>query len=195
MVKTFTAGIFLGVAGVIAALFLLPAVDQYREVSIIAVTPNGGNAENFHVNVPMDRIMVGDHDSGQALPPDLDWPDFPVLDGVRAEIFKLRNSRNAVVGVASRLAASKGEDGGVVEWVLHLPARGTMYVKLDTESAETGRLGEILAGTREFENMVGAMSERWISDESVKQDGLPGRIQLDTIFMSRNSPDIEGGVE
>lgn len=200
MVKTFTAGIVLGAAGVIAALFLLPAVDQYREVSIITVTPNGGNAENFHVNIPMDRIMVGDRNAAHALPPDLDWPDYPVLDGVRAELFKLRNSRNAVVGVASRLEASKKQDSDLldsdlIEWVLHLPARGSMYVKLDSEPVENGRSGEIRAGTREFENIVGAMSERWISDESVTDDALAGRIQLDTIFMSRISPDVEGGVE
>ena len=111
VIKTFVTGVILGIVAVVAAVYLLPAVDQYREASIISVTPNGGNAEVFHVNVPMDRIMLGAQGNANAVPPSLAWPQDPLLEGVQAEVFKLRNSRNAVVGVASRLAASDKQVG------------------------------------------------------------------------------------
>ena len=59
MFKSFIAGILLGVAVGVAALYYVPAVDQVREQSMIEVKPNGGNIESFHINVPTDRIMVG----------------------------------------------------------------------------------------------------------------------------------------
>ncbi len=185
----------LGVAAVITVLHFYPLVDQHREVSIIAVAPNGGNAENFHVNIPMDRIMVGDRRSKQPLPPGLEWPRYPILDATRTELFKLRNSRNAVVGVASRLAARSDAFGEVIEWVLHLPARGTMFVTLNPEPAGGGRTGAIRAGTREFLGMVGGMSERWVADTSGQQDAGEGRIHLETTFMSRAAGRIEGGAQ
>ena len=119
MLRTFIIGIVLGITGVIAALHLLPAVDQARESSLITVAPNGGNLEAFHVNIPMDRIMVGAPGQTEPLPPELEWPEDPMLSDARAELFKLRNSRDAVVGVASRIAA-RDDSGDVVEWVLHL---------------------------------------------------------------------------
>ncbi len=192
MIKTFVSGIVLGVAAVIAALYFIPLVDQYREVSIIAVAPNGGNAENFHVNIPMDRIMVGDRRSKQPLPPGLEWPNYRILDETRTELFKIRNSRNAVVGVASRLAARSDAFGDVIEWVLHLPARGTMFVTLNPEPAGGGRTGAIRAGTREFLGMVGSMSERWVADTSGAADAGEGRIHLNTTFMARASGRIQG---
>ena len=59
MFKTFIAGIVLGIAAAAGALYAYPAVDQQRVASIVSVSANGGNTESFHVNVPMDRIMVG----------------------------------------------------------------------------------------------------------------------------------------
>ena len=53
MIKTFITGIVLGIAGVIAALYVVPVVDQHREQSIISMSTNGGNSEAFHVNIPI----------------------------------------------------------------------------------------------------------------------------------------------
>ncbi len=49
----------LGVAAAIAGVYFVPFVDQSRENSVITVAPNGGNLEAFHINIPMDRIVVG----------------------------------------------------------------------------------------------------------------------------------------
>lgn len=185
MIKTFIFGIVLGVAMVFAAAHLLPAVDQYREASIISVAPNGGNAEAFHVNVPHDRIMIGAQGQNNAVPASMEWPQDALFEGARTELFKLRNSRDAVVGVASRLAANNDKVGDIIEWVLHLPARGSFYVPMQTETVEGSyRTGELRAGTREFDKLHGQLSERWVADAGDAEDGLAGRIELMTIFVS-----------
>lgn len=187
MIKTFITGIVLGVAGAIAALYFLPVVDQHREISLISVNPNGGNYETFHINIPMDRILVGDPASERALPPGLEWPDAPLFEGARAELFKLRNSRNAIVGVASRVAAENDDIGDLIEWVLHLPARGSLFVRLGPDTSGGERRGRLSAGTREFESIVGDMTERWVADTSGDIDAPAGRIELVASFVS-NAP-------
>lgn len=197
MIKTFIAGIILGIAAVFAAMHFIPVVDQHREASIISVTPNGGNRESFHINVPMDRIMIGAQGRENALPPGLEWPADERFSGLQAEMFKLRNSRDAVVGVASRLAVNDAAVGSVIEWVLHLPARGSLFVRLDPQAVGGAqRIGDIAAGTREFNRLIGAMSERWVQDTSGSDDAPAGRIELVTTFVSEeDTSDTEGLVE
>ena len=186
MFKTFIAGIFLGIAAAGAALYFFPAVDQFREQSMIVVQPNDGNTEAFHVNVPMDRIMIGAPAQLEPLPAGLQWPDDEELAGARAELFKIRNGKDTVVGVASRIAASDSETGDIIEWVLHLPARGSVYVAMQPEAAEGGyRVGEMATGTREFEPLHCPMTELWIADTSGDEDAPVGRIELTTAFVAR----------
>lgn len=191
LIKTFITGIVIGVVGLVAALYAVPAVDLSRETSIISVAPNGGNSETFHINIPMDRIMVGDPAGKRSLPPGLAWPADSVLDGVSAELFKVRNSRNAVIGVASRLAAESNEFGNVIEWVLHLPARGSLFVTLEPTSGGGGRGGTLRAGTREFETIVGTLRERWVTNSSAEAEAPAGRIELVATFVSSEMPDSD----
>ncbi|MDX1517786.1 MAG: hypothetical protein R3288_13155 [Woeseiaceae bacterium] len=184
MIKTFITGIVLGIAGVIAALYLLPAVDQHREVSVISVAPNGGNLETFQVNIPMDRIIVGADAGAAPVPAGLDWPDDPIFAGARTELYKVRNSRNAVIGVASRLAASNSAIGNVIEWVVHLPARGSIYMTFDAAASGGQRVGQLRAGTREFEGLSGTVSERWVADTSDADDAIAGRIELRASYIA-----------
>lgn len=176
--KTFLAGIVLGVVAAATALYAFPAVDLYREASIISVAVNGGNREAFHINVPMDRIMVGAPGQARTVPEGLDWPTDDVLATVRAEIFKIRNERDIVVGIASRVAAKSG-DRDVIEWVLHLPARGSMYVTMDPTPRQCGfRLGDLRNGAHEFAPLTGVLTERWVADTSGEEDAPAGRIEL-----------------
>ena len=182
--KTFIVGIILGIAASGAALYFLPPVNQVREHSIIRVAPNGGNSELFHANIPTDRILIGAADEAMPLPPGLDWPDDELLATTRTELFKIRNSRDAVVGVASRIAASD-EDGQLIEWVLHLPARGSAYVLMRPEITEFGdRVGELRAGTHEFADLVGVISEKWVADTTGAEDAPAGRIELLSSFVA-----------
>jgi hypothetical protein len=118
MLKTFIAGILLGVVATGAALYSFPAVNQVREHSLIVVHPNQGNTESFHVNVPMDRIMIGAPEQKASLPAGLEWPGDEQFADMRAELFKIRNGKDVVIGVASRIAASHEESGDIIEWVL-----------------------------------------------------------------------------
>ncbi|MCH7820849.1 MAG: hypothetical protein IIA07_02430 [Proteobacteria bacterium] len=184
MFKSFIAGIFIGISLGAAALYYVPAVDQHREQSMIEVKPNGGNTESFHINVPMDRIMIGAPNQQVALPPGLEWPSDNLLAGIRAELFKIRNVKNIVVGVASRIAADDSERGDVIEWVLHLPARGSVYLTMQPEAVVGGyRVGELRAGTREFSSLQGQVTERWIADTTASDNPTAGRIELKTEFV------------
>lgn len=185
MVKTFFAGIILGIVAAFAVLHLQPAVDQFREPSIISVMPNGGNTEEFRINVPMDRIMVGAQGRSDPLPPGMEWPDDPLFSGMQSELFKVRNSRDTIIGVAARLAANDETAGNVIEWVLHMPARGSVFIRMQPEAASgSRRIGTISSGTREFSRLIGAMSERWIADTSEPGDTPAGRIELVMQFVA-----------
>jgi len=185
VIKTFILGIILGLAGVFTALHFVSAVDQHRESSIIAVTRNGGNTEVFHVKLPIDRIMIGAQGQANPLPPGMEWPNDSMFSNVRAELFKLRNARDAIVGVASRFALSDPEFGDKIEWVLHLPARGSVFVRMSPQSIDRNRVGDLSAGTREFGSISGQLSERWIADTSGSSGDLTGRIELSISSVSK----------
>ena len=185
MLKIFITGVVLGIALAIAALIYVPVVDQYRERSIIAVAPNGGNTEAFHVNVPIDRVMIGAHGQTESLPAGLEWPQDEELAGVRAELFKIRNSRDVVVGLASRIAAADADKGNIIEWVLHLPARGSAYITMQPDLLEDGyRSGKLQAGTREYGDLEGQVTERWVAGDAADDDDQSGRIELMTTFVA-----------
>jgi hypothetical protein len=185
MFKTFIAGILLGIVAAGAALYYVPAVNQFREHSMIVVHPNHGNTESFHINVPMDRIMIGAPAQDNPLPAGMVWPGNELFADARAELFKIRNGKDAVIGVGSRIAASHEESGQIVEWVLHLPARGSAYVAMRPAPADGGyRIGELLAGTHEFELLHGRVTERWVADTSGFEDAPLGRIEIITAFVA-----------
>lgn len=183
MLKTFLFGILLGIVAAAGALYAIPAVDQERRPSIISVTPNGGNTELFHINLPMDRIMVGAPGRSEQLPEKLEWPDDEVLSGVQVELFKVNNAIGKVIGVASRVLISEnGAD--VVDWVIHLPARGSMFVTMGTAPKKNGsRTGRLRAGSREFGLLTGIVSERWVVDTSGEEDAPSGRIELTATYI------------
>ena len=184
MFKTFIAGLILGIASVAGVIYAVPVVDQHRENSIISVRPNGGNVERFHISVPMDRILLGAVDSERLVPPGLQWPADEMFDGMNTELFKIRNERDAVVGVASRLAATS-ERGALIEWVLHLPARGSAYVTMNSQTQAEGLRGGLLRyGTREFATLTGTMTEQWVGADSGEVEPGQGRIEIEIAFVS-----------
>lgn len=170
------------------ALYAIPVVDQHREISIIAVAPNGGNIESFHINIPMDRVMVGAADSASSLPAGLQWPNDEVLANVSTEVFKIRNARDTVIGVAARTVAAE-DTVDVIDWIVHLPARGSLFVSMDAIPSEDGhRAGEIRAGSSEFEPLSGFVVERWVADTSGEADAPVGRIELLATYVGRAEP-------
>lgn len=184
LLRTFFFGILLGLLAAAGALYSY-SVDQVREATIVSVIPNGGIAESFHINVPMDRIMIGAPGQTGVLPAGLDWPVDEILADVRAEMFKIRNARNAVIGVAVRAVAKNGDED-IIDWVLHLPARGSVMVNMDVVPREDGyRQGEIRAGSREFAPLQGSMTERWVANTSDEEDAPAGHIELIASYVGK----------
>ncbi len=190
MFKTLTFGFLVGIVATVAAAYYVPVVDQRRESSVISVFPNGGNAESFYIDIPADRIMIGAPGQAEPLPPGLQWPTDEQFEGVRVELFKVRNARETVIGVASRMVADSEHIADSIEWVLHFPARGTLYAAIPAKSADgVRRVGMLRAGTREFSRLQGEISERWVpntDDDDV--DAPDGHIELVTSFVG-NFPD------
>lgn len=183
LLKTFIFGIILGALGAGALIYFVPAVDLHRERSLISVQPNGGNSESFRINLPRDRILVGLPGVDDSIPAGLDWPGEEFLGDMQAEIFKLRDDNNVVVGVASRLASSSEDTGPFIEWVVHLPARGTMYLQMDlTPTADGVRNGALRSGTQDFLILNGNVREHFVS--VVEDDDVQGRIVLETVFVA-----------
>lgn len=180
MFRTFVFGILLGAGLAAAAAYFIAPVDQRREASLISVQPNGGSREGFYVDLPGDRIIAGGR--AQAMPVGLKWPEAEVLANCRAELFKLRNERGAVIGVASRITGPAPGTAHVVEWTLHLPARGTLYLSLEPEADGAGtRAGTLRAGTREFARLGGSATERFVAPVGVDENDAQGRIELVTV--------------
>jgi len=178
----------LGVAAAVGLLLAFPVVDQHRETSIISVAPNGGNVESFHINIPMDRIMLGAPAAAVELPEGIEWPSSEMFSGISAELFKVRNARDVVIGIASRTAAERQDDSSI-DWVVHLPARGSIFIDMNTVIADAGvRSGEIAAGAREFDGLAGSLTERWGSETSGDVDAPDGRIELQASYISTAEP-------
>ena len=185
MIKTFVFGIVVGLLVTLGGLYVIPAVDITREASIVTVAPNGINMEAFHVNVPSDRIMIGAQGNREPLPQGMQWPDDALFADARAEVFKLRNSSDVVVGVATRFSIDDPAAGEILEWVLHLPARGSLYVTMSPSPLDGGgRTGKMRAGTREFESMAGEILESWHADTSRNNSADRGRIELAAQYVS-----------
>jgi hypothetical protein len=177
--KTFILGIILGILLAAALVYAYPVVDQHRERSLISVHANGGNSELFHVSLPEDRIMAGAAGSSLSIPPGLEWPELDFLSDISVDLFKLRNENGIVVGTGSRMSGKTEEHGPFIEWVLHLPARGTMFVTMAADPLPEGyRQGDLTAGTREFLPMSGVVLERFVEEDDNPDFGSVGRIEL-----------------
>ena len=186
--RTFLSGIVLGIGIAAGALYAIPVVDQDREASIVAVAPNGGTLESFHINIPMDRVMIGTQAEGSPVPPGLEWPAAPAFSNMRTEMFKIRNARDAVVGVGVRTAATRADEN-VIDWMLHLPARGSLFVSMEPAPRDGGvRIGTVVSGTREFAGLRGSLGERWVANESDEEDAPLGRIELRTSYIGQLEP-------
>jgi hypothetical protein len=195
LLRTFLFGILLGIAAAAGTLYAVPVVDQYREVSIVSVAPNGGNRESFHINIPVDRVMVGAAGESSGLPLGLKWPEDEILANVSTEVFKVRNAKNAVIGVAARTVA-KEDDTDFIDWIIHLPARGSLFVNMEGQPRESGhRIGKLRAGSQEFDDLTGFVAERWVSDTSGDEDAPIGRIELLATYVGTSDPRDKGETE
>jgi hypothetical protein len=142
------------------------------------------------VNLPDDRILVGAAALDTPVPSGLEWPGVQIPGDTQAELFKIRNRNDVVVGVASRISGSGAGSGSIVEWTLHLPARGSLYIDLQPQPDAAGaRRGLLRAGTREFRALTGNVNERFLSpgDEQDGESDFEGRIELVTALVGSSA--------
>ncbi|MDH5500996.1 MAG: hypothetical protein OEY72_07845 [Gammaproteobacteria bacterium] len=190
MFRTFIVGSVLGFFGTGALLYFVPVVDLHRVPSQISVQTNGGNFEVFSVSLPGDRIMSGDPVASMRVPAGLAWPESALFGGFKTELFKIRNSDDTVIGVGSRIARSEASGNAFVQWVVHLPARGTVYLSMEPSPAPgQARAGVLSAGTREFASLRGSASETFVRTgaEGGGEEGADneGRIDLRLTLMAQ----------
>ena len=182
--KIFNLGLLLGIVGAGLLVWYFPAVDQFREGSLIVVEPNRGNSEVFRINLPRDRILAGVQGAAEDVPTGLEWPQHPMFANSQTELFKVRNREDRVVGVAGRIASSAGNSDPFIHWMLHLPARGTMFLDMGLAPTADGyRAGTLHAGTREFLELNGTVEERFISNVEEAEFDIDARIELTTAFV------------
>lgn len=183
-------GIVIGVAVAATLAYFVPAVDLHRERSLISVQANGGNSEVFRINLPRDRILVGLAGADISVPAGLEWPAADLLGNFQAEIFKVRDRNNVVIGVASRMASSTDETGSFIEWSVHLPARGTLYAQMDMTPTEDGyRNGAMRAGTQDYEELRGSVREHFIAEVDDPDFDVESRIELVATLVGRLEED------
>jgi len=130
-VVTFVAGLLL----VALATTLWPLPKQFRYRSLITVPPDGGRQEEFIIRWPEDRI--GRPREGRSgLPPGAAVGAAVLEDSAgrraSAEVFRLRDNDDNVIGIASRLAGTGGAiaDPGrsASNWLLVIPSRGALFL-------------------------------------------------------------------
>lgn len=181
--KTFSFGIVLGILVAGALLLFRPVVDLEREFSMGKPRQNGGVIEEYYVDLATDRVLAGIGGAGSSVPPGLVWPDYDFMAGTQTEVFKLRNAADTVIGIASRMVG--GGDNAFVEWVVHIPARGTFYALLPYNASGPGiRAGTLRAGTREFSTLSGSVTERYIAKAASDNSDAAGRLELVTSLVS-----------
>ena len=87
--------------------------------------------------------------------------------------------------------AARQNDETIIDWMIHLPARGSVFAGMEAAPRENGyRLGRINAGSREFERLRGSVSERWVANTSDKddEDAQDGRIELRAAYVGEPEP-------
>jgi len=135
MKRLFFIGFFAGLLAVALAAGLWPLPDHLRFRSISSVPPDGGRLEEFVIHWPEDRI-ARPVEKGASLPAAAAVGAAVLEDSagrrVSAELFRLRDTDDNVIGVAGRLAGTGGAiaDTGrsASNWLLVIPSRGALFL-------------------------------------------------------------------
>jgi len=211
---TFTLGLLLGFAGLLAATFLYPLVNHARIDSQTTVALNGGRNETFLVRLPVDRISsIGDaaagirgnsHPAGLAIPREFEGT------GVLVEHFKLRDVDGNVIGLAAH-HSTDSPSGSLAVWAFQIPGRGTVVFsgpgqppraidqalnaaghspgerwtgQFDLDTLIDADQSRVIEGTEEFENVQGRFEQVWRVTGVSATDELRGTIEFHTIVNS-----------
>ncbi|MEQ1803263.1 MAG: hypothetical protein ABL989_15140 [Gammaproteobacteria bacterium] len=135
MKRLFIFAFIAGLLAVALAATLWPLPEHLRYRSITSVPTDGGRQEEFVIHWPEDRI-ARPGEKGAGLPATVAVGAAVLEDSagrrVSAELFRLRDTEDNVIGVASRLAGTGGAiaDPGrsASNWLLVIPSRGALFM-------------------------------------------------------------------
>jgi hypothetical protein len=163
-VRTFLVAFVVGLAAALLLALIYPYPEQVRYRSLSSALPDGGRAEKFLVELPGDRLL-----------PRLDAQ--VASDGsanVLAELFRIRDEQNRVIGLAGKLTGDAGRGstgaGQVSDWIVAISGRGAL--KLTQRNSSEVVLGrtEVIDGSRPLEisdqRGVGNAVEHRVSGDS-----------------------------
>ncbi len=145
----FVTGLLL--AGLAASFWSPPEHARYR--SLTSVLPDGGRQEDFIIRWPEDRIRRGS-ETGTELPADAAAGAAVLEDSagqrVSAETFRIRDTEDNVIGVASRLAGTGGAiadtNRSASNWLVVIPGRGAIFLSQPDTFDTTARQRDTLNG-------------------------------------------------
>lgn len=147
--------IFAFVAGLLVVVLtttLWPMPKHLRYRSLISVAPDGGRQEDFVIRWPEDRIpRPGEVRSEAYAAAAVGATALEDTAGrrVSAELFRLRDTEDNVIGVAGRLAGTGGAiaDPGrsASNWLIVIPSRGAMFLT-QTDAFDTTIREQLTAG-------------------------------------------------
>lgn len=135
MKRLFGFAFVTGLLVVVVTATLWPMPEHLRYRSLISVAPDGGRQEDFVIRWPEDRIPRPDEVSSE--PPAAVAVGAAALEDtagrrVSAEVFRVRDTEDNVIGVAGRLAGTGGAiaDPGrsASNWLIVIPSRGAMFL-------------------------------------------------------------------
>jgi hypothetical protein len=121
----------------LAAAAIFPLPDHERFPSRIEVLTNGGRSEAFVIHWPEDRLQLTGELEGAAVN---ETDGVAVLAPPRrrpasAEVFRLRDAQDQVIGIASRLTGRmpgrRGRERSSSSWTLMIPSRGILMLTQD----------------------------------------------------------------
>ena len=121
--------------------------------SLTTVLPDGGRQEDFIIRWPEDRITRSS-ETGTELPADAATGAAVLEDSagqrVSAETFRLRDTDDNVIGVASRLAGTGGAiadtNRSASNWLVVIPGRGAIFLSQPDAFDTTARQRDTLNG-------------------------------------------------
>lgn len=135
MKRLFIVNFVAGLLVVALATTLWPLPKNLRYRSLTTVPPDGGRQEDFVIRWPEDRIRRPGEERS-ALNPTAAVGVAVLEDSAgrraSAELFRLRDTEDNVIGVASHLAGTGGAiaDPGrsASNWLLVIPSRGALFL-------------------------------------------------------------------
>lgn len=153
MSRLFFSAFFTGLLLTVLAASFWPLPEHMRYRSLTTVLPDGGRQEDFIIRWPEDRItqngkagveVSADAATGAAVLED------SAGQRVSAETFRIRDTDDNIIGVASRMAGTGGAiadtNRSASNWLVVIPGRGAIFLSQPDAFDTTARQRDTLNG-------------------------------------------------